>query len=53
VSEPPIPVSTPDPDPGSGAAVPPAPKQERPELAVAGAFAGGLLIALLLRRGRS
>ncbi|HEY1457970.1 MAG TPA: hypothetical protein VGF15_05590 [Solirubrobacteraceae bacterium] len=47
-------MSTPDPDPGSGGApVPPAPKQERPELAVAGAFAGGLLIALLLRRGRS
>jgi hypothetical protein len=31
----------------------PTPQQERPELAVAGAFAGGLLLALLLKKGRS
>jgi hypothetical protein len=47
------PVVTPPPagDPGSGAASQlTARVQERPELAVGGAFAGGLLLGLLLKR---
>jgi hypothetical protein len=39
--------------PPAGSATSPTPQEERPELAVAGAFAGGLLLALLLRKGRS
>ncbi|MGH2832800.1 MAG: hypothetical protein ACRDK2_08490 [Solirubrobacteraceae bacterium] len=51
MSEPPIP-ERPSPDNSSVSPASPA-SQQRPELALAGAFAGGMLLALLLRRGRS
>ena len=35
---------------GAGVAPPPSPFEERPELAVGAAFAGGLLAALILKR---
>jgi hypothetical protein len=47
----PVVIPPPEPEPGSGAASQLSARvQEQPELAVGGAFAGGLLLGLLLKR---